>query len=135
MVAAVAATSDRGPVPAAVRRAAALVVAEGVALVVLCAAYAAEVLLGRPQNRGLALAGAAMGLVAGIVVVLLGRGLAGGRRAVAAPVLVAQLLALPVGIGLLQGHLPVYASAVLLPAAGVLALLFGTRGGRAMFGA
>ena len=107
---------------------------EGIGLVLLSGAYAGRVILGRPQNRALALAGAGMGLAAGAVVVLLARGLFRGRRAAAAPVLVTQLLALPVGVGLLQGHLPGYAAAVLLPAVAVLALLLGTAGGRSTFG-
>lgn len=134
MVAAVAALPARGPVPVQVRRAAAVVLVEGAGLVLLCAFYAGRVLLGRPQNRALALAGAAMGLAAGMTVLLLARALSRGRRAAASPVLIAQLLSLPVGVGLAQGHLPLYAVAVLLPAVVVLALLVGTAGGRTVFG-
>lgn len=134
MVAGVAAHPARGPVPVPVRRAAAVVLVEGAGLVVLCAVYAGRVLLGRPQNRGLALSGAAMGLAAGVTVLLLGRALLHGRRAAASPVLITQLLSLPVGVGLAQGQLPFYAAAVLLPVVVVLALLVGTPGGRTVFG-
>lgn len=133
MVAAVAASPARGPVPAPVRRAAAVVLVEGVALLLLCTAYAGRVLFGRPENRALAMSGAAMGLAAGVLVTLLARALSRGRRAAASPVLVVQLLALPVGVGLLQGHLPLYAAAVLLPSVVVLALLVGTANGRTIF--
>lgn len=120
-------------VPVPIRRAATVVLLEGGALVALCVGYGARVLTGSPQNRGLALSGAGMGLVAGSVIVLLARALARGRRASASPVLLTQLLALPVGIGLLQGHLPGYGAAVLLPAIVVLGLLFATPGGRTIF--
>ncbi len=118
-----------------VRRAAAVVLLEGLGLLLLCAGYAARVLFGRPENAGLALTGAVMGLLAGAVVVLLARALAHQRRAAASPVLVTQLLALPVGIGLWEGHLPLYGVAVLLPAVVVLALLVATAGGRTIFSA
>lgn len=133
MVAAVAALPVRGPVPIQVRRAAAVVLVEGVGLVLLCAFYGGRVLLGRPENRALALSGAGMGLAAGATIVLLGRALSRGRHAAASPVLLAQLLSLPVGVGLLQGHLPLFGAAVLLPAVVVLALLVGTAGGRKAF--
>jgi len=124
IVAAVAAHPARGAVPVQVRRAAAVVLVEGVGLVLLCAGYAGRVFLGRPENRVLA---------AGVAVMLLGRALSRGRRAAASPVLLTQLLSLPVGVGLLQGHLPIYAAAVLLPAVVVLVLLAGTPGGRTAF--
>jgi len=120
-------------VPVPVRRAAAVVLVEGLALLLLCGSYAVRVLFGRPENRALAVSGAAMGLAAGALVALLAGALFRGRRGAASPVLVVQLLALPVGIGLLQGHLPLYAAAVLLPAVVVLALLLGTASGRAIF--
>lgn len=119
--------------PRPVRRAAAVVLLEGVALVLVCAVYAGRVLVGRPENRPLALSGAAMGLLAGVALGLLAGALARGRRAAATPVLTAQLLAVPVGVGLVQGHLPLPAVAVLLPAAAVLVLLLGTPGGRTAF--
>ncbi|MGI8698055.1 MAG: hypothetical protein ACR2J0_02765 [Mycobacteriales bacterium] len=130
-----AAPPSRGriPVPVPVRRAAAVVLVEGLALLLLCGSYAVRVLFGRPENRALAVSGAAMGLAAGALVALLAGALFRGRRGAASPVLVVQLLALPVGIGLLQGHLPLYAAAVLLPAVVVLALLLGTASGRAIF--
>ena len=132
-MAAVPATDERRPVPAAVRRAAAVVVVEGVGLVLLCSAYAGRVLLGRPANRAVALSGAGMGLAAGVVLLLLARALFHGRRAAASPILLTQLLAVPVGVGLLQGRLPFHAAAVLLPAGGVLLLLLGSAGGRTIF--
>lgn len=134
MVTAVTATPDRGPVPTPLRRAAVVVLLQGVGLVLLCAAYAGHVVTGRPANRALALSGAGLGLAAGLVVVLLARSLGRGRRVAGAPVLLTELLALPIGVGLLQSSLPLYGAAVVLPAAGVLLLLFGTRGGRTIFG-
>lgn len=119
-----------GAVPVQVRWAAGVVLLEGAALIALCVAYGARVLLGKPDNRAIAVSGAAMGLVAGVVIALLARALARGRQASFSPVVLTQLLALPVGVGLLQGHLPGYGLAVLLPAILVLGLLIGTPGGR-----
>lgn len=102
---------------AARRRAGGLVLVEGGAVLLLCLAYAVSLLAGKPHNRGLALVGAGLGALLGLVLVLLGRALAGstGRRAWS-PALVAQLLAVPVGVGLVQGRHLVLAVLVLCPA-------------------
>jgi hypothetical protein len=114
------------------RLVAALVVAEGLALGMLALVYAGFLIAGHPHNRTLALFGAALGLVAGAGLVVAGRALRLGRRAAYSPTLLAQLLAIPVGIGRAQGHQPLAAVAVLLPAVVTIALLVGTRDGRSI---
>jgi hypothetical protein len=114
------------------RIAAALVGAQGVALVLISVVYAGSLVVGSPHNRGLALFGALLGLLGGVGLVLAARGVAHRRRASYAPVLLTEVIAVPVGIGLIQGGLPLIAVAVLAPAAVVLAMLLGTPAGRAL---
>jgi hypothetical protein len=60
------------------------------------------------------------------------RGLRNRRRAAYSPILLAQLIALPVGIGLVQGGRPAIAAAVLTPSIVVLVILILTPGGRSV---
>ncbi len=104
----------------AARRAALLVAVEGAALTVLGAAYAVAALVGEPFDRAATLLEAGYAVVAGVLVLLVARGLwrtAGWSRA---PAVVMQLLALPVGVGLLQGRVWYAAVPVLLLAGAVL---------------
>lgn len=112
--------------------AATLVAAEGLALLGLSLAYAGLILVGHPHNRALALFGAGLGVLFGAGLFVAGRGLGNRRRAAYSPSLLAQIIAVPVGIGLVQGHRPVIAAAVLAPAVVVLALLLFTAGGRSV---
>jgi hypothetical protein len=109
-----------------------LVAAQGTALSLLSLSYAGLILTGSPHNRGLALFGAALGLLAGIGLILAARGFAHRRRAAYSPVVLTELIAIPVGIGLVQGGRTPIAVVVLVPAIVVLGLLFGTPDGRAL---
>jgi hypothetical protein len=120
------------PLPRSLRLAAALVVAEGVALGALTLSYAGLIIAGEPHNRALALFGALIGLLFGAVLVAAGRGLHRRRRAAYSPTLLIQLLAVPVGIGLIQGGQPWTALGVLVPSVVVLGLLVATSGGRSV---
>jgi hypothetical protein len=105
-----------------------VVLAEGVALVLLCLGYGISLLVGHPHNRGLALSGAGFGLFVGIGLGYAGRDLWRSRRWPWSPAFLAQLLMLPVGIGLIQGGHSWYGVAVLAPAAiAGLLLIAGSR--------
>ncbi len=99
-----------------VRRIAGLLGVEGAALFVLGVVYGVVSGLGRPENRLGAELAAALLVVLGIVVVLLARATASGRTWPRTPSVVVNVIALPVGLGLLQGHLYLAAVVVLLPA-------------------
>jgi hypothetical protein len=103
-----------------VARAAALVAVEGVALTVLGAVYGVAGVLGEPFDRTATLLEAGFAVVAGALVLLVARGLARVQGWSRSPAVVLQLLALPVGVGLVQGRVWVAAVPVLLLAAGVL---------------
>jgi hypothetical protein len=103
-----------------VARAALLVAVEGLALVVLGVAYGTAGLLGDPFDRTATLLQAGIAVVGGGLVLLVARGLAEVRGWARSPAVVVQLLALPVGYGLVQGRVWVAAVPVLLLAALVL---------------
>jgi hypothetical protein len=116
--------SEQGA-PSSVRIAAAVAAVEGVALLGLGAFYAVKTALQRPDSYGRALLGAAMALAGGALLVLLARALLRVRRWARSPVVVLQLLALPVGYTLaFQAGLPGYGGPVLVLAVAELYLLF-----------
>jgi hypothetical protein len=127
-----AAASQDAQTPRIVRVLAALVAAEGVALCGLALAYAGLILAGHPHNRGLALFGALLGLIFGAGLLFASRGLRDRRRPAYSPTLLAQIIAIPVGVGLVQGHRPAVAVAVLVPSIVVLVLLVFTPTGRSI---
>jgi hypothetical protein len=103
-----------------VTRAAVLVAVEGVVLVLLGAGYGVAGVVGEPFDRTATLLEAGFTLLAGVLVLLVARGLgrvAGWSRS---PAVVLQLLALPVGVGLVQGQVWYAAVPVLLLAGSVL---------------
>ena len=103
-----------------VTRAAVLVAVEGVALTVLGIGYGAAGVVGEPFDRAATLLEAGFAVLAGVLVLLVARGLrrvAGWARS---PAVVLQLLALPVGVGLVQGRVWFAAVPVLLLAGAVL---------------
>ncbi len=106
-----------------VARAALLVAVEGLALVVLGVAYGAAGVLGDPFDRTATLLEAGLAALAGGLVLLVARGLADVRGWARAPAVVVQLLALPVGVGLVQGQVWLAAVPVLVLAGAVLYLL------------
>lgn len=107
--------------PRQVLVAAALLAVEGAALVVLGAVYAVAGLAGAPTDRLATLLAAAASVALGLLVLLVlasgVRRLRGGARS---PAVVLQLLALPVGSGLVQGRVWVAAAVVLGLAGGVI---------------
>src|SRR3954454_951195 len=118
--------------PRAVSIAAMIVTVEGAAIVALALSYVGLILAATPHNRGLALFGAALGLVLGLGLLVASRGLRACRRAAYSPILLTQIIAVPVGIGLVQGHRAWIAALVLVPSVVVLALLLFTPGGRSV---
>ena len=107
----------------AVTRAALLVALEGAALSALGLAYGAAGLLGEPFDRTATLLEAALAVLVGGLLLLVARGLAQVRGWARSPAVVVQLLALPVGAGLVQGHVWIAAVPVLGLAGAVLYLL------------
>jgi hypothetical protein len=104
----------------AVTRAALLVGAEGVALVLLGTGYGLAGALGDPFDRTATLLEAAFAVLTGALVLLVARGLAHRQGWSRSPAVVLQLLALPVGVGLVQGQVWYAAVPVLGLAGGVL---------------
>ena len=104
-------------------RAALLVAVEGLALTVLGLAYGAAGVLGEPFDRTATLLEAAFAVLAGGLVLLVARGLWQVRGWARSPAVVLQLLALPVGVGLVQGRVWIAAVPVLGLAAAVLGTL------------
>lgn len=97
----------------AVTRASLLVGVEGVALTALGLGYGLAGVLGEPFDRAATLLEAGFAVLAGVLMLVVARGLgrvAGWSRS---PAVVLQLLALPVGVGLGQGRVW-YAAAPLL---------------------
>lgn len=111
------------PVPAPLRRAAALVGVEGVGLVLLGAGYAVSGLLGAPEDRlGTVLEGV-LALAVGAALLPVARGLARRRGWALSPTVVVQLLVLVVAVGLFQGGVLLVAVPLLVAAGAVLYLL------------
>ena len=90
--------------PSPVTRAALLVAVEGVALAVLGLGYGVAAVAGEPFDRTAALLEGGFTLLAGLLVLLVARGLARTAGWSRAPTVVLQLLAVPVGVGLVQGR-------------------------------
>lgn len=109
--------------PTAVRRAAVLVGAQGALLAVLGLGYGVAGVVGQPFDRTATLLEAAFTVVAGVLVLLVARGLHRGAGWARSPAVVLQLLSLPVGVGLAQGRVWYAAVPVLLLAGSVLYLL------------
>lgn len=113
-------------------RAAVLVGVEGAALVVLGTGYGIAGLLGEPFDRAATLLEAGFAVLAGVLVLLVARGLlrvAGWARS---PAVVLQLLALPVGAGLVQGGVW-YAAVPVLGLAGAVLYQLATPEARLAF--
>lgn len=117
--------------PGTVRAAALLVAAEGAALLVLGAVEALSTVLGDPADTGGALVTAAFAALGGVLLLLLARAVGRLRTAARSPVVVVQLLALPIGLNLIgPSGRPEFGLPVLLLAVAVLVLL-GTPAARA----
>ena len=103
-----------------VRRIAQLLGSEGAALISLGLIYAVVSATSRPENRLGAELAAMFVVVLGGVVLLLARATSAGRTWPRTPAVVINAIALPVGLGLLQGHLYLAGVLVLLPAVTLL---------------
>ena len=101
-------------------RAALLVAIEGCALVLVGLVYGAAGLLGEPYDRLATLLEAGLAVLVGVLALAVARGLTRTASWARSPAVVLQLLAFPVGVGLLQGRVWFAAAPVLLLAAGVL---------------
>ncbi len=106
-----------------VARAAVVVAVEGLALCVLGLVYGVAGVLRDPFDRTATLLEAGLAVLAGVLLLLVARGLGEQRGWARSPAVVVQLLALPVGVGLVQGRIWVAAVPVLLLAVSVLYLL------------
>ena len=104
----------------AVTRAALLVAVEGAALVVLGIGYAVAGAVGDPFDRTATLLEGGLAALAGLLVLLVARSLLRVQGWARSPAVVLQLLALPVGLGLVQGAVLYAAAPVLGLAAAVL---------------
>jgi hypothetical protein len=104
-------------------QAALLVAVEGAALAVLGLGYGIAGVVGEPFDRTATLLQAGFVVLVGGLVLLVARGLARVAGWSRSPAVVLQLLALPVGVGLVQGEVWYAAVPVLLLAGGVLYLL------------
>ena len=103
--------------------AALLVGLEGLALVLLGAVDGVAGAVGSPFDRTATLLEAGLAVLLGAGVLLVARGLWRVQGWSRSPAIVVQLLALPVGIGLVQGSVWAAAVPVLALAVGVLACL------------
>ena len=115
---------DRLP-PAPVRSAVAIIGLEALALVVAAAILIVKTVGGHPSSVGRALLDAAFALLGAALLALAGRGLWRLRPSARTPVIVLQLLALPVSYSLaFQAGRVGYGGPILLAALAVLYLLF-----------
>jgi hypothetical protein len=109
-----------------------VVQAQGAALSLLCVGFAIYALGGHRQHHGLAqtefLFG--LGLLGGVVLVLAGRAIGRAARGAYSPLLLLELICLPVAWGLAQGHQWVYSAIVGLSALVVLGGLTSPAGRR-----
>jgi hypothetical protein len=106
------------------RRTAVLLAVEGVALLVLGTVDAVATVVGSPTDRVLSFTVAGFALGTGAVLLVVSRAIGRRRGWARSPAVVLQLLALPVGVGLLQGGLWYAGLPVLVLAAATLWLLF-----------
>ncbi len=111
-------------VPAPVRRAALVTAAEGAVLVGFAIYVAVSAAVSTPDRLADALALAAFATAGGVLLGALARSLAGLRSWARSPVVVLQILFLPVGVSLIQAGRGVVGAGVLLLAGSVLYLLF-----------
>jgi len=114
------------PVPSEVCRAAAIVALEGVAVLALGPILlVGGILLGRPDSLSRAWAEVVLAIAAGTLILFLARALSKAAGWSRAPVLVIQILAMPVGYSLaFPSEQPLYGIPVLASGATVLYLLF-----------
>ena len=111
--------------PTQVRAAVVLVAAQSLALAAAAVVLVVKTLAGTPDSVGRALFGAAMALLGAVVLLACARGLLALRPASRTPVVVLELLALPVGYSLgFQAGRVGYGAPIVFSALVVLYLLF-----------
>jgi hypothetical protein len=111
--------------PAPVRAAVAVLGAEALALLVAAGVLLAKTVTGHPDSLARALLDAGFALFGALLLFLAARGLLHLRPAARPPVIVLQMLAIPVGYSLaFQAGRVGYGGPILLAAAAVLYLLF-----------
>lgn len=102
----------------------ALAVLESVALAGLAAFLAVEVVVADSDNRTRALVAAGLAVLAAVALALVTRGLVRCRRWARAPLVVTNLLVLPVAVDLVRGDRWYVGGPLLVLAVAVLGLLF-----------
>src|SRR6266581_5019407 len=113
------------PIPTQLRAASAVVAVQGLALLAAAAILVVMTIAGHPDDVLRGLLGAAMALLGAVVLVACARGLLAQRPAARTPIVVLELLALPVSYSLgFQAGLMAYGAPILLSALAVLYLLF-----------
>jgi hypothetical protein len=121
----VADVHEDGGSPAQLRAAVLLIALQGVALLVAAGILVVKTLVGHPDSVGRALLGAAFAFGGAVVLGLGARGLGRLRPAARTPIVVLELLALPVAYSLaFQADRIEYGGPILLTALAVLYLLF-----------
>ena len=111
-------------VPRPVLIASALLGLEAAGLVALAAFLVIDTLTGDPGNTARALLSAVFALLGAAVLALGGRGLLRLRPAARTPVVILQLLAVPIAISLVQSSQKAYGAPILIAAIAVVYLLF-----------
>jgi hypothetical protein len=121
----VARVIEDGAAPVQLRAAAVVIGLESLALVVAAAILIGKTLVGHPDSVGRALLGAGFALLGAAALAVGGRGVLRMRAAARTPVVVLQLLALPVSYSLaFQAGRVEYGGPMLVAALTVLYLLF-----------
>jgi NADH:ubiquinone oxidoreductase subunit K len=110
--------------PTTLTSCAALVGLEAVGLLAAAVFYVVELVVATEDDAVRALVSAGLALVAAVGLALVARGLRAGRRWARSPALVANLLVVPVAVGLLQGGRWYVGLPLLALAVAVLVLLF-----------
>ena len=110
--------------PSALQLVAGLMAAQGGLLVGIAVFYVVELAIATATDVTRALVSAGLALLAGVGLLLVGRGLFRSRRWARSPALVTNLILLPVAVGLLQGGRLYLGVPLLAAAAGVVGLLF-----------
>ena len=111
-------------VPKPVLIASAILGLEAAGLVGVAAFLVINTLTGDPGDTGRALLSAAFALLGAAVLALGGRGLLRLRPAARTPVVILQLLAVPIAISLVQASQQAYGAPILIAAVAVVYLLF-----------
>jgi hypothetical protein len=107
----------------ALRAAAALIATQGLAAAAAGVFLAVRGLGGDAGDIGRAELGAVLAFAGGVLLVVLAKAQLGRRRWARGPTIVLELLCLPVGWGLLQGHRPDAGVPLMVVAVAVLVLL------------